>query len=475
MICCEEGFIRVVNLSDPFAPRISRPFPAHANAVFDACWAQEDTRLLLASGDQSVSIWSIAGGEMRRVGQYLGHRGSVKAICAEFQGHRFATGSRDGNVMLWDMRAGFDCSAGAVTMGPLETRTRVHTTAASAGVPLAKRRRVEVDSQQSVTCVRFSNDDSLLITGGAVDGSVKIWDARMLGAEPLVRINHVSPRGRAYGITAIDLDASGHRLLTSSSDSCIRVFDISSPAAPLVGTYMGHVSSSFYIRTRFSPDGRFIASGSSAEHKVFIWDTVLPENGPLTLEGHMGEVSAIDWARGLGDPLLASCSDDATVRVWTIPRSRAQEQGREGQREPSPVSAVSAERWGRGASGTASVLPAPEVKRSSSTVTVYSQGLGAGSATQEIIADDDDCSDSPAEGGASGGGVGGGFRPIIPGDQPWTGGGVGTHGPQPPAPGLQPTRLESPVRPRARTLRDYFLPCTSPKPSSTQSKQNQAD
>ncbi len=464
VICCEEGFIRVVNLSDPFSPRSSRPYAAHANAVFDACWAQEDTRLLLASGDQSVSMWSIAGGEMRRAGQYVGHRGSVKAICAESQGHRFATGSRDGNVMLWDMRAGFDCSAGAVTMGPLETRTRVHTTAAAAGVPLAKRRRVEVDSQQSVTCVRFSNDDSLLITGGAVDGSVKIWDVRMLGPEPLVRINHVSPRGRAYGITAIDLDASGHRLLTSSSDSCIRVFDISSPAAPLVGTYMGHVSSSFYIRTRFSPDGRFIASGSSAEHKVFIWDTAIPENGPLTLEGHMGEVSAIDWARGLGDPLLASCSDDATVRVWTIPRGRAQQQqGLEGQREPSPVSAAPSERWGRGATGTASALPAPEVKRSSSTVTVYSQGMGAGSATQEILADDDD-GDADSPGGEAAAGPAG-FRPIVPGDQPWTGGGVGTHGPLPPAAGPHQARLE---RPRARTLRDYFLPCTSPKNPSTQ-------
>ncbi|KAF2084117.1 WD40 repeat-like protein [Saccharata proteae CBS 121410] len=63
---------------------------------------------------------------------------------------------------------------------------------------------------------------------------------------------------------------------------------------------------------RFSPDGRLIAS-CSADATVKIWDA---KTGKLqhTLEGHMAGISCIAWAAD--SRMLASGSDDKNIRLW---------------------------------------------------------------------------------------------------------------------------------------------------------------
>lgn len=68
-------------------------------------------------------------------------------------------------------------------------------------------------------------------------------------------------------------------------------------------------SSSFYIRLAISPDGRYLAAGSSSlDWQTSIWDlgkysakTVYGETKKATvaLQGHNHEVGGIDWADGV--------------------------------------------------------------------------------------------------------------------------------------------------------------------------------
>jgi WD40 repeat protein len=82
--------------------------------------------------------------------------------------------------------------------------------------------------------------------------------------------------------------------------------------------YSGHSSKSFYIKAKFSPDGEHIVSGSS--HKsVFIWRTADPGDPKHVLKGHRREVGDVAWCPSEWNK-LASCSDDATVRIWTASR-----------------------------------------------------------------------------------------------------------------------------------------------------------
>jgi hypothetical protein len=127
-----------------------------------------------------------------------------------------------------------------------------------------------------------------------------------------------SATGRARGITALAVNNHSSKLLASSADHHIYMFDCIVPERE-PDMYTGHVNNSFYVKSTFSPDGRFILSGSTDNH-VYLWDVAHPLIPPLRLKGHTGEVSDVAWS-----PTefwkLASSSDDTTVRTWTIDRA----------------------------------------------------------------------------------------------------------------------------------------------------------
>jgi len=83
-------------------------------------------------------------------------------------------------------------------------------------------------------------------------------------------------------------------------------------------------TNSFWVRLAISPDGRSIVSGSSVTGKgasAFLFDvsqtvmatpSILSDTAGVELHGQKGEVGGVDWAQDM----LATCTDDGTVRVW---------------------------------------------------------------------------------------------------------------------------------------------------------------
>ncbi|KDD73535.1 hypothetical protein H632_c2076p0, partial [Helicosporidium sp. ATCC 50920] len=98
----EEGYVTVLNTSTPLPSGTgvegeSRPaaqWLAHRNAVFDLAWAAADARMLVASGDQSVSLWDTSCAAP--ICSFRGHSGSVKAVAPSAAAPEiFASGARD--------------------------------------------------------------------------------------------------------------------------------------------------------------------------------------------------------------------------------------------------------------------------------------------------------------------------------------------------------------------------------------------
>lgn len=214
-------------------------------------------------------------------------------------------------------------------------------------------------SAASVTAVvTVPNRPFALFSAGAADGAVKLWDLRIgsSSTSATARRRHKSladlsrrspkvesdcvecvtpsdeprgdcdyaPRRRRHGIASLDVDASGTKLLASSTDSSIYLYDTAQLGLGHSQVLTGHTATSFYVRAAFSPCGRFVASGS-ADSKGYIWDCYEPRarrsphkgTRPIVeLDGHRGgDVSVVDWCKT--DMLkVATCSDDTTVKVW---------------------------------------------------------------------------------------------------------------------------------------------------------------
>lgn len=155
-------------------------------------------------------------------------------------------------------------------------------------------------------------------------GSPLVQDVPVASVIPGNELRRDKPEkaGRPHGIANVDVDPTGRRLLVSSTDSSIYLYNTNSIHLGYERVLTGHSQTSFYIRARFSPDGNFVLSGS-ADSKGYIWDLRQPtDHGALSpfleLPGHLGgEASAVDWCRA-DFFKIATCADDSTTRIWTL-------------------------------------------------------------------------------------------------------------------------------------------------------------
>ncbi|KAL6288092.1 hypothetical protein ACE6H2_012482 [Prunus campanulata] len=68
-----------------------------------------------------------------------------------------------------------------------------------------------------------------------------------------------------------------------------------------------------------SPDAAHMLSGSS-DGNAYIWQVNKPQEDPVILKSHDGEVTAVEWSHfEVGK--MATSSDDFTVRIWNSQNS----------------------------------------------------------------------------------------------------------------------------------------------------------
>jgi WD40 repeat protein len=124
------------------------------------------------------------------------------------------------------------------------------------------------------------------------------------------------------------LDASERYALCTTKDQGLHLWDLETRS--LVRRFHGSKHGEYVIFSSFGGHNQhFVATGSEGchhctilwivtraflDHMIYIWHRD-KEQAVRVLGGHTGVVNAVSW--NPTDPsMLASCSDDGTVRIW---------------------------------------------------------------------------------------------------------------------------------------------------------------
>jgi WD40 repeat protein len=298
----------------------------------------------------------------------------MHAVAFSPDGSVLATGSGDGSVRLWNVRAAGRpvllgtavCAPGSVTSVAFSPDGK--TLAASCGVAgvavwdmsdprhPALRGRVPAAPGDGVTAVAFSPDGRTLATGSE-HGHVQLWEvagltrSASLGGSPAAGtagVNAVafSPNGQllaagradgkiiAWPVTAAGsssgpgmvIDAIAHvvnavtfspdsRLLASTgNDSMVRRWSIVTASRTVKALPPLSGPKSWAYTLAFSPDGRSIAAGS-ADDNVYIW-TLADDTLSATLS-QPAPVTSLAW--DAAGKRLATADTNDVARMWSLP------------------------------------------------------------------------------------------------------------------------------------------------------------
>lgn len=275
----------------------------------------DQMKLVTASGDHTSKLYDVGNGEIREERVFCGHTRSVKTVAfRKDDSSVFATGGRDGNIIQWDIRTDTGSFIGKAD------RTIPNSHLSKIATPNKTRKKFGTPTNsgvKSVTGLVFQ-DENTLISCGAGDGLIKIWDLRRnynSKKEAIPKYIIPYPGNTAKnGYSSLLIDSTGVKLYANCLDNTIYCYNIGTYEVEPVMKYIGHQNSTFYVKSSLCKNGDYLISGSSDEN-AYIWNTKF-SNPLVKLTGHTAEVTCVAWCTKNNS--LITCSDDMTHMIWTV-------------------------------------------------------------------------------------------------------------------------------------------------------------
>ncbi|KAL6553574.1 hypothetical protein OROGR_007416 [Orobanche gracilis] len=245
----------------------------HQKPVSYISWSPDDHQLLTCGVEETVRRWDVASGDCLQVYEKSG-LGFVSCGWA-LDGKSIFSGVTDKSISMWDLGGKeLECWKGQRTVKNVNLG-------------------ITTDGKELITVCK---ETTILLFN---------WETN---SEKFIEEDQT--------ITSISLSGDRKLLLVSLLNE-LHLWNIDG-CPKLVSKYKGHRRSRFVVMSCFGGlEQAFIASGSE-DSQVYIWHRLSGEL-IMTLAGHSAAVNCVSW-NPANPHMLASASDDRTIRIWGLNR-----------------------------------------------------------------------------------------------------------------------------------------------------------
>lgn len=267
----------------------------HSDVIDGLAFSPDSKLLASGSDDETARIWEVDTGKSVAVLRF--HARHVNSVSFSSDGSRLAAASTDETISIWKQKSPGDWGS-----HPYQV-LRGHT-----GL---------------IWSVAFAPNSSLLVSAGN-DNSLRIWDTnaveewaselRLDGPTPVTATLDGKP-GHQEPVCALGIPFDGEIIASASLDGTICLWD---GRTGVLRSTTPRAHERRITSLVFSSKGKYLVS-ASADRDALVWDAGSVdkmEQPKHRLEGHT------NWVRGIAispnEGLVASASDDRTVRVWDI-------------------------------------------------------------------------------------------------------------------------------------------------------------